>query len=214
MTPAAQRSPGQTASETGLPAAGPARRSRWWRVALTLVPVLGFLGVLVYGMTRDPRAIPSPLAGKPAPDFSLILFDGTQVRLSDFRDRVVFLNFWASWCPPCRAEARLLEAAWRHYRDQSVVFLGVNIQDREASARQFLEEFGITYPNGRDPQNRIAIDYGVYGLPETFFISPDGLITYKHIGAIEGDLLVLKMEEALRGAVSAEGRGGGYQSIH
>lgn len=213
MTPAAQRSPGQTASETGLLAAGPARRSRWWRIALTLVPVLGFLGVLVYGMTRDPRAIPSPLAGKPAPDFSLILFDGTQVRLSDFRSRVVFLNFWASWCPPCRAEARLLEAAWRHYRDQSVVFLGVNIQDREASARQFLEEFGITYPNGRDPQNRIAIDYGVYGLPETFFISPDGLITYKHIGAIESDLLVLKIEKALQGAVSAEGRGGGYQSI-
>lgn len=91
--------------------------------------------------------------------------------------------------------------------------LGVNIQDREASAGEFLEEFGITYPNGRDPRNRIAIDYGVYGLPETFFISRDGLITYKHIGAIEGDLLVVKMEEGLRGAVSAEGRGANYQSI-
>lgn len=94
-----------------------------------------------------------------------------------------------------------------------MVFLGVNIQDREASAREFLEEFRITFPNGRDPRNRIAIDYGVYGLPETFFISHDGVITYKHIGAIEGDLLVVKMEEALRGAVSAEGRSTDYRSI-
>jgi len=204
---------GQTATAKPPPVTGPATRRRWWRLALFFLPVLGFLGVLVYGMTRDPRAIPSPLVGRPAPDFQLTLFDGSQVRLSEFRGRVVFLNFWASWCPPCRAEARLLEAAWRHYRSRGVVFLGVNIQDREASARGFLEEFGITYPNGRDPQNRVAIDYGVYGLPETFFISRDGLITYKHIGAIGGDLLAGKMEEALRGAVSAEGRGADYRSI-
>ena len=203
----------QGISATAPQAAGPAGRQRWWRVALVLAPVLGFLGLLAYGFTRDPRAIPSPLVARPAPDFQLTLFNGSQVRLSEFRGRVVFLNFWASWCPPCRAEARLLEAAWRHYRDRGVVFLGVNIQDREASARSFLDEFGITYPNGRDPQNRIAIDYGVYGLPETFFISRDGLITYKHIGAIGGDLLAGKMEEALRGAVSAEGRGADYRSI-
>ncbi|MGH7363080.1 MAG: TlpA family protein disulfide reductase [Candidatus Methylomirabilales bacterium] len=186
---------------------------RWWRVALALAPVLAFLGILAYGFTRDPRAIPSPLVGRPAPDFQMTLFDGSQVRLSEFRGRVVFLNFWASWCPPCRAEAPLLEAAWRHYRDRGVVFLGVNIQDREASARGFLEEFGITYPNGRDPRNRVAIDYGVYGLPETFYISPDGLITYKHIGAIGEATLAQKMEEALRGVASAEGRSGDYRSI-
>ena len=194
-------------------APGPARRRRWWRIALVLVPVLGFLGVLVYGMTRDPRAVPSALVGRPAPDFHLTLFDGSRIRLSDFRGKVVFLNFWASWCPPCRAEAPLLETAWRYYRDQGVLFVGVNIQDREASARAFLQEFGITFPNGRDPQNRIAIDYGVYGLPETFFISPDGLITSKHIGVIGTDLLIAKMEEALRGTVSAEGRGADYRSI-
>lgn len=200
---------GQMANGTAPRAGG----RRWWRVALSLTPVLGLLGLLAYGFTREPRVIPSPLVGKPAPDFQLTLFDGSQVRLSDFRSKVVFLNFWASWCPPCRAEARLLEAAWRHYRDRGVVFLGVNIQDREARAREFLEEFGITYPNGRDTGNRIAIDYGVYGLPETFLISSDGLITYKHIGVIEADLLAMKMEEALRGAVSAEGRGADYRSI-
>ena len=143
---------GQGISATAPQAAGPAGRRRWSRIALSLAPVLVLLGLLAYGFTREPRAIPSPLVGKPAPDFQLTLFDGSQVRLSDFRDRVVFLNFWASWCPPCRAEAPLLEAAWRHYRDRGVVFLGVNIQDREASAREFLEEFGITFPNGRDPE--------------------------------------------------------------
>jgi cytochrome c biogenesis protein CcmG/thiol:disulfide interchange protein DsbE len=168
---------------------------------------------LAYGFTRDPRASPSAIVGKRAPDFELTLFDGSQVRLSDFRGKALFLNFWASWCPPCRAEARSLEAAWRYYRDRDVVFLGVNIQDPEENARQFLKDFGVTYMNGRDAQGRIAIDYGLYGLPETFFIDRTGLITYKHIGAIGEATLAQKMDEALQGVASAEGRSGDYRSI-
>lgn len=93
--------PDRTAMGQGITAttpreAGLARRRRWWRMALSLAPVLALLGLLAYGFTRDPRAIRSPLVGTPAPDFQITLFDGSQVRLSDFRSRVVFLNFWAS----------------------------------------------------------------------------------------------------------------------
>jgi cytochrome c biogenesis protein CcmG/thiol:disulfide interchange protein DsbE len=186
---------------------------RWWKVGLTLAAIGSMVGLLAYGFTTDPRAIPSILTGKPAPDFSLTLFDGRTIRLSDFRGKVVFLNFWASWCPPCRAEARMLEQAWQRYKDQGVVFLGVEIQDKEEAARGFIQEFGITYINGRDPQNRIAIDYGVYGIPETFFIDKDGRITYKHIGAQSWETIVAKIENAAQGIATTEGKSQDYQSI-
>ncbi len=186
---------------------------RWWKVALTVVGIGGVVALLAYGFTTDPRAIPSTLTGKAAPDFSLTLFDGRTVRLSDFRGKVVFLNFWASWCPPCRAEARLLEQAWQRHKDQGIVFLGVDMQDTEEAARGFIREFGVTYMNGRDPNNRIAIDYGVYGIPETFFIDKDGQITYKHIGALGWQTIVAKLDDAARGIASTEGKSKDYQSI-
>lgn len=191
------------------------RRSRGRRIltfAAVLGPVLAILGLLAYGFTVDPKYIPTPFIAKPAPPFTLTLFDGSVLSLEDLRGKVVFLNFWASWCPPCRAEARTLEAASRKYREQGVVFVGVNIQDKEESAREFLAEFGITYPNGLDRGSRIAIGYGVWGLPETFFIDRDGRITYKHVGALGWKTITTKLEEAMQGVVStAEGRGE-YQS--
>ncbi|MBI4537423.1 MAG: TlpA family protein disulfide reductase [candidate division NC10 bacterium] len=186
---------------------------RHWKVAFVLALAAGVIGLLAYGFTTDPRAIPSTMVGKPARDFSLTLFDGRTVRLSDFRGKVVFLNFWASWCPPCREEAPLLEAAWRRYQTQGVVFLGVDIQDREEDARRFVQAFGITYPNGRDDRGRIAIDYGVYGIPETYFIDPSGRITAKYIGALNMTILAARLAEAAQGIVSAEGKSRNYQSI-
>lgn len=183
-----------------------------WRYFLPVVAVLGVLALLGYGMTREPKYIPSPLIARPAPSFTLSLFGGATLRLEELRDKVVFLNFWASWCPPCRAEARTLEAAWRKYREQGVVFVGVNIQDKEESAREFLAEFGITYPNGIDRGARIAIEYGVWGLPETFFIDRDGRITYKHVGSLGWQTITTKLEEATRGVVSASEGRGEYQS--
>jgi len=96
-----------------------------------LAPAVAVLALLAYGFTREPRYIESPILGRQAPAFALSLFDGRTLRLDDLRGKVVFLNFWASWCPPCRAEARDLEAAWRYHRREDVVFLGVNMQDRE-----------------------------------------------------------------------------------
>ena len=184
------------------------------RIVLAVVaPALVILALLAYGLTRDPRAIPTPLLAKPATRFTLSLFDGRQLSLEELRGKVVFLNFWASWRPPCRAEARTLEATWRKYQDRDVVFLGVNIQDTEEAARGFLQEFGITYPNGRDGAGKIAIDYGVWGLPETFIIDRDGRITYKHIGALGWTTITTKLDEALQGMVSAEEGKGDYRPV-
>ena len=185
----------------------------WRRLVLVFLVGVPLVAVLAYGFTRDPREIPSPLIGRPAPPFSIELMDGRQVSLADLRGKVVFLNFWASWCPPCRAEARDLEAAWRQHRGEDVVFLGVNIQDTEAGARGFLREFDITYANGIDARNRIAIDYGVWGIPETFFLDRTGRITYKHVGALGTELIHAKLEEARQGVASQREGKGEYRSV-
>lgn len=183
-----------------------------WRYVLPIASVAGVLALLAYGFTRDPREIKSPLVGKPAPPFTLTLFDGERFELGAHRGKVVVVNFWASWCVPCREEAPLLEAAWRAYRDRGVLFVGINVQDQEEAARRFIQEFGLTFPNGPDPGSRIAIDYGVYGIPELFFVDRTGWFTYKHIGAIGASLLRAKIEDAHRGVVSRdEGRSSRYQ---
>lgn len=185
----------------------------WRRVFITLLVIAPILWLLAYGFSRDPRYINSPLLGREAPAFTLTLFDGSAISLADLRGKAVFLNFWASWCPPCRAEARDLEAAWRRLKDKDVVFLGIDIQDTETDARTFLREFDVTYPNGRDGTGKIAVDYGVWGIPESFFIDPQGRITYKHVGGIGAPLVSAKLEESLRGILSAKEGKGDYQSI-
>ncbi len=186
---------------------------RGLKLLASLIAIGSFVTLLAYGFTKDPRAIPTPLTGLQAPDLSLSLFDGRTVRLSDFRGKVVFLNFWSSWCLPCRDEAPILERAWRRHKDGDIIFLGVDIQDKEEAARDFLREFGVTYMNGRDANGRIAIDYGVYGIPESFFIDRNGRITYKHIGALDEQILVAKLADAQRGLASVEGKSKDSQSI-
>jgi len=176
--------------------------------AAVLLPAVAVLALLAYGFTLEPRYLESPMLGRPAPPFSLTLFDGRTLRLEDLRGQVIFLNFWASWCPPCRAEAPALEATWRRLRDQGVMFLGINTQDEEERARAFIAEFGLSFPNGRDPGGRVAIDYGVWGLPEAYVIDREGRITYKHVGALGRGVLTAKIEEARRGLLSTvQGRG-------
>ena len=185
---------------------------RWLAVFL---PAIALVWLLAYGLRTNPREIPSPLLGRPAPPFSLALFDGGRFALAEHADKMVLVNFWASWCGPCREEAPLLEATWRASRDKGVIFVGVNIQDSEEAARAFLREFGITYPNGPDPGGRIAIDYGVYGIPELFVIGRDGRVAYKHVGAIGPDRLAASLHAAIRGTLVPQGeqRGGAYQPI-
>ena len=166
---------------------------------LILMAILPVLALFAYGLTRDPRSIPSPLLGRQASDFTLQLFDGKTFSLSEQRGKIVVLNVWSSWCiPACYNEAPALEAAWQRYRSRDVVFLGVNYQDREAAAREFLGRFRHTFPNGPDVGSKIAIEYGVYGVPETFFIDRDGRIAHKHVGEISLPILVQQIEGLLQ----------------
>jgi cytochrome c biogenesis protein CcmG/thiol:disulfide interchange protein DsbE len=173
-----------------------------------LIPlsVLPILFLLAYGFRTDPRYVPSPLIAKPAPPFALALFDGEHLSLDGLRGKVVVVNFWASWCfPACYEEAPVLEAAWRLYKNKDVVIVGVNVQDTEKAAKEFMDRFQFTFPNGPDPGGKISIDYGVYGIPETFVLDKEGRIAHKHVGAVTADILSAQIEGLLRQAPRADG---------
>jgi cytochrome c biogenesis protein CcmG/thiol:disulfide interchange protein DsbE len=170
-------------------------------LAVALLVAAGFLSLLVWGMMHK-----EPITGlsgvttvdRPAPDFNLTTFEGAAISLNEMRNKPVVINFWASWCPPCRDEATVIESAWRAYKSRGVVFLGVNIQDRREDALGYVRGFGITYPNGPDPSGEISIDYGVSGIPVTFFISRDGKVIRRWVGAIDRTTLTRSIEEIMR----------------
>ncbi len=169
--------------------------------AIVVIVSVGFLGFLVWGMLNK-----QPLTGlsgitmlnRPAPDFTLTTFKGTTISLEGLTGKPLVINFWASWCPPCRIEAPLLERTWRAYKNRDVVFIGVDVQDREEDALNYIREFDITYPNGPDPTGEISIDYGVSGLPVTFFVSRKGEIVRRWVGAIERSVLISSIEEIMK----------------
>ena len=170
--------------------------SKRWLIPLAAVPVLA---VLAYGFRTDPRAIPSPLVGRPALPFALTTYEGAPVSLEAHRGHVVLLNFWASWCyPACYEEAPVLESAWRAYRERGLVVIGIDIQDTEAAGRRFIQQFGLTFPNAPDPKGKVSIDYGVYGVPETFLIDRRGLIRDKKVGAVTEPYIKEKVEALLQ----------------
>jgi cytochrome c biogenesis protein CcmG/thiol:disulfide interchange protein DsbE len=174
--------------------------SRKSAIAITVLVAVGFLGLLLWGMLhREPITGLSgvTMVNRPAPDFNLTTFEGDTISLADQRGKPVVINFWASWCPPCRIEAPLIERTWRAYKDRGLIFLGINIQDRKEDALNYMREFDITYPNGPDPTGEIAIDYGVSGLPVTFFVSRKGEVVRRWVGAVEHSVLVSAIEEIM-----------------
>ncbi len=128
-----------------------------------------------------------------AADFELQLLNGDVARLSDLRGKVVMVDFWASWCAPCRQESAALNRAYAAYADRPVEFIGVNVWDTQNAAELFLVEFGVPYPAGVDTDGVIALNYGVRGIPEKFFIDANGAIRRKYVGPMP--------EEVLRGAL-------------
>lgn len=183
------------------------RRVGSWRsvrlLALAAVAlVIGVAAVLGSRIQQDPTLVESPLIGRPAPDLTFPELEGTgSVALSELRGQIVVVNFWASWCGPCRTEHPVLVAANDAYRDAGVTFVGVNFQDQQASAVAFLDELGRGegYRYVTDPGSRAAVEFGVYGVPETFFLDRAGTIVAKITGASDSRLLAGVLDAILAG---------------
>lgn len=152
--------------------------------------VVLFLGLVWIGLSADRLGestggrVPAPRQGFPAPDFTLQTLDGQTIQLRALRGQAVVLNFWTTWCPPCRLEMPTLEKVAEEYRGQGVVILGVNstIQDAVVDVENFVQEFGITFPILLDPQGSATRSYEIRALPTTFFIGADGVIHHVSVG--------------------------------
>lgn len=158
-----------------------------WRILILVVPAALVL-LFAFGLTRDPSVLPSATKGTPAPAFELPALEGDGVvRLADHRGKVVMVNFWASWCVSCRVEHDVLIALGEAMAGRDdVVALGINYRDEPENALAYLAQHGAyPYPSGVDPKGRLGIDFGVYGLPETYFLDRNGLIRERHIGPID-----------------------------
>ncbi len=171
-----------------------ARRTvRWgrWAVYTGIAALFAFLAL---GLLN---AYKGPVDSGKAPDFTLTTFDGRDVTLSKLRGQVVVINFWASWCVPCRDEAPYLEKTWRKYRDRGVVFIGVDYVDTEKGALAFIKEFDITYLNGTDIGTRISDAYHIKGVPETYFVAKNGDLRGNNIGPLTAPALDNKIDALL-----------------
>lgn len=169
-----------------------------------LIAVVGLIFLLLYGLQL--RAAP-PLASGRAPEFSLTTFDRQGYSSTGLRGKAIVVNFWASWCIPCRDEAPALQRAWEKYRDRGLVILGVDYIDTEPEAKAFIAEFKQTYPNGPDVGTRISQAYHISGVPETYFIGKDGKllpgidsaghVNGNWIGPVPEDALTARIEQLL-----------------
>lgn len=162
----------------------------WRNVFIVALVSLPLLIVLALGFGHNPHDVPSVLPGKAAPECTLkALTDGGEsVSLDQLKGRPVVLNFWATWCYPCEAEHGVLQSAARSYADQ-VHFVGVIYQDEPTRVSTYLKQRGGAYPQLIDNASRCAIDFGVAGVPETFFIDETGRIIDKHVGPLTPDAL-------------------------
>ena len=203
-------------------------RWKFFSIAIFGLLVLALFATLAYGLSNRSTATGRSgvtRVGKPAPDFAMRLLDvgstsspeSGEFRLSDHEGSPVVINFWASWCPPCRQESPSFERLWRRYQDTGIQFVGVDIQDEVSDAEAYVREFGLTFPNGVDPDGAITVDYGVIGLPVTFFIGSSGIVEGRWVGAIPEDKLeewvnTLLADSGLSG--EAEGRTeGAFQQL-
>ncbi len=167
---------------------------RWLRL-LIVAGIAALVVVLALGFRRDPRDIRTGTVGKPAAAFTLPTLDGSgSVSLSDHAGKVVVINFWASWCIPCKEENPALVRVWERYRSSDVVFVGILYQDSIDNGRRYVRENGVTWPTVSDDDGRVAFAYGVFGIPETYFIGPDGVIAGRHIGPIDEATLVAAID--------------------
>ena len=174
--------------------------SRAVRIAI-VVAILGLVVTLALAFRRDPHDIRTGTIGKPAPAFVADRLDGGgTLSLSDYTGKVVVVNFFASWCLPCTQENPALVRVYERYRGSDVVMLGVVYQESRDSALSYVKRMGINWSTVADDDGRVALSYGVFGPPETFFIGPDGVIAGRHIGPIDETTLITGIEALRREA--------------
>jgi cytochrome c biogenesis protein CcmG, thiol:disulfide interchange protein DsbE len=169
-------------------------RVRWGVQGIAVAAVLGLLVLLVWKIANDERSeVPRTLEGRSieAPDFALPRLDGEgELSLASLRGKAVVVNFWASWCEPCKTETPMLQAAWRKYRSQGLVIVGIDYDDFRGEARAFAKRYGVTYPIVHDRRKETVGRYGVVGVPETLFVDRRGrLVGERVVGELdEGEL--------------------------
>ncbi len=173
------------------------KHSTMWKTSgriVTYFLLFALLGLLAWGLAKVQRG---QVHSGEAPNFTLKDFNGNALTLSDLRGQVIIINFWASWCPPCREEAAYLEQTWEKYKDRGVVFIGVDYVDTEKEALAYINEFKVTYFNGPDIGTRISQAYNIQGVPETFYVAKNGQLRGVKVGPLQSPELDLKIEELL-----------------
>ena len=171
--------------------AGSHVRRRWLWVLLVIMLAATAVAVLSVGFGRDPSVVDSVLLDRPAPPLAGRTLDGDTLDLADYRGEVVLVNVWASWCAPCRREYPVLEQASRELEPYGLQVIGINTQDTNEDASAFLAELGgANFPSVVDPDGRIAVEWGTFGVPETFVVDRDGRLRSKVVGAVSSDWIV------------------------
>jgi len=185
----------------------------WWfrRIGLPLLAIIVIAGAIIWlerpdeDVSRRTATGDEPLEadgsapqeGSPAPDFAVSTLDGREVRLSDYRGSIVLLNFWATWCGPCREEMPLFEAAQQEYSDRGLVVLAVNVGEGPSTVRPFVDRLALTYDIALDEESRVARRYRVRSYPTTYFIDRDGTVEGRRVGAYTRQILYGRLAQLL-----------------
>jgi cytochrome c biogenesis protein CcmG/thiol:disulfide interchange protein DsbE len=186
----------QTA-ETAQPSATPARHLPVWVIMLAFLILAGFMALIGWGLRRSMQG--GFLVGDPVPQFTVTTFDGQTLNTADYSGKVVVVNFWASWCKPCEAEARELEEAYQSYKASGeVIFIGLAWTDTEPNSLAYLKKFGVTYPNGPDLATEISQMFRTTGVPETYIIDQQGRLAYFKKGPFTSTQEIIAVVEEVR----------------
>jgi peroxiredoxin len=181
----------------------PPSRKKRWEILMLVSLVTAILWTVV---SRVPSAVGAPISSSPspregflAPDFTLDTLDGKKVTLSELRGKIVIINLWATWCPPCRAEMPALENAYEQYKDSEVIILGLNVtnQDSERDIPTFVKEFGLTFPILLDRDGSVSTLYQLKALPTSYFVNREGIIRTVVIGGPMSETFIRSKIEAL-----------------